>query len=196
MKRLARSTPDHPRSPLGFGLALVVAISIAAPTLAETIAGTHLEAAMLVAELPWTFEARVEPPSTREGGQEPVWIKRYHFKTMEPIDKTAAGATYLRADLTTSEHAGTEFGRSALEDLLTNADPDTGLSYAWDHLLQSGAMVYHLHAGCTFSEDAFQKMAGRIEEAVRHRPFDLRVVTCRCGGGCRERSGKGLAVSE
>ena len=66
--------------------------------------------------------------------------------------------------------------------LLAGADPDIGLSYAWDRLLLSGAVVYRLHAGCLWSEENFRRLAGRLEAVV----WPHQRVACRCGGSCRE----------
>lgn len=169
-------TSDHRRARIGY-LALVMAVVAAAPAAAEIIASADLEAAELVAELPWTFEVTVEP-----GGEEPVRTTRHRFKSTAPIEKTAAGNVYLRAELTTYEHGDTESAQAAFDDVLAGADPVIGLSYAWDRLLRSGAVVYHLHAGCTWSEENFQRVAARLEAAAK--PPDLRVA-CRCGGGCK-----------
>lgn len=170
---------DHPRVFISY-LALAVAFVAAAPGAAETIAGTGLDAAELVAELPWTFEVTSLQSVNR---QETLWTTRYRFKSTAPIEKTAEGNVYLRAELTTYEHADAESARAAFDDLLAGADPDIGLSYAWDRLLRSSAVVYHLHAGCLWSEENFQRLAGRLEAAVQ-RP-DHRAA-CRCGGGCQE----------
>lgn len=53
-------TSDHPRV-LITAAALAAALGLAAGAAAETIAGTDLEAAGLVADLPWAFEVTVEP---------------------------------------------------------------------------------------------------------------------------------------
>ncbi len=85
------------------------------------------------------------------------------------------------------KHADASSAEAAFEELLAGADPNIGLSYAWDKLLLSGTLIYRLHAGCIFSEANFRRRAERLEGAVRRRTgSDLRVVACRCGGGCRE----------
>ncbi len=174
-------TSDHPRV---LSVALAIAFGLAAGVAAETIAGTDLETADLVADLPWSFEVTVEPAT---GDDSPLQVTRYRFKSTAPIERTAAGAVYLRAELTALEHANAGSAEAAFEELLAGADPDTGLSYAWDQLLLSGALVFRRHAGCTFSEESFRRVAERLEGAVqRLTEADLRVAACRCGGGCRE----------
>ncbi len=176
-------TSDHPRVLItAAALAVVVGLAAAAAA-AETIAGTDLEAAELVADLPWAFEVTVEP-ATEEAA---VRTTRYRFKSTAPVEKTAAGAIYLRANLTALEYADASSAETAFEELLAGADPNIGLSYAWDKLLLSGTLIYRVHAGCIFSEENFRRMAERLEGAVRRRTgADLRVATCWCGGGCQE----------
>ncbi len=172
-------TSDHPRV---LSVALAITFGLAAGAAAETIAGTNLEAAELVADLPWAFDVTVEP-STEEAT---VRTTRYRYKSIAPIERTSAGNTYLRIELTAREHGDARSAEGAFDELLAGADPRIGLSYAWDQLLLSGALVYRLHAGCIFSEENYQRMAEQLETAVRRRTgADLRVVDCRCGGGCR-----------
>ncbi len=136
-----------------------------------------------MADLPWTFEVTVVPATEASA----VATTRYRFRSTTPNTRTAPGDVYLRAELTAIKHADAEAAEAAFEELLAGADPDTGLTYAWDHLLLSGPLIYRLHAECTFSEESFRRMAERSETAVRRRKgADLRVVACRCGGGCRE----------
>ncbi len=173
-------TSDHPRV---LGVALAITFGLAAGAAAETIAGTDLATAELVADLPWPFEVTVEQ-ATEEAA---VKTTRYRFKSAAPIRKTAAGGMYLRVELTTFEHGDADAAEAAFEELLAGADPDIGLSYAWHQLLLRGALIYRLHAGCTFSAENFRRIAERLEVAVRRRTgADLRIAACRCGGGCRE----------
>ncbi len=174
-------TTDHPRvliTTAALALAFVLATAGAA---AETIVGTDLEAAELVADLLWTFEVTVEPPTDDEAN---VQITRYRFQSTTPNAGTAPGDVYLRAELTVREHDGSSSAEAAFDELLAGADPDIGLSYAWDEVLLSGTLVYRLHAECTFSEENFRRVAERLEAALLRR-IDLRVA-CRCGSGCRE----------
>ncbi len=176
-------TSDHSRSLITTAALAVVVLTAGAA--AETIVGTDLKAAELVAGPPWSFEVTVEPAS--EGDDGPAPITRYRFQSTTPNTRTAPGDVYLRAELTALKHGDASSAEAAFDDLLAGADPDTGLSYAWDQLLLSDALIYRLHAECTFSEENFQRMAERLERAVRLRiGADLRVAGCRCGGGCRE----------
>ncbi len=161
---------DHPRI---LSVALAVAFGLAAGA-AETIVGTDLDAAELVAGLPWAFEVPVKS-ATEEAA---VRTTRNRFKSTAPTTKTAAGDVYLRAELTALEHADAGSNEAAFEELLAGADPDTGLSY--------GALIYRPHAECTFSEESFRLIAERFQGAVERRTgADLRIGACGCGG-CRE----------
>lgn len=175
-------TSNHPRVLISTA---ALAFVLAAGAAAETIAGTDLEAAGLVADLPWAFEVTVEPAT--EDAE--VRTTRCCFKSTAPIRRTEAGAEYLRVDLRVLEHENAGSAEAAFEELLADADPNIGLSYAWDRVLLSGALIYRLHAGCLFSEGNFQRIAEWLEEAVRRRTgSDLRVVACWCGSGCEELS--------
>ena len=91
-------TPDHRRAPISClalaisCLALAMAVAAAAPGAAETIAGTDLKAAELVAGLPWAFEVTVEPVD--EG---PVRTTRHRFKSTAPSSRASLiGVSILR----------------------------------------------------------------------------------------------------
>ncbi len=165
-------------------------LSFVVAAAAQPIFGNDLEAAELVAGLPWAFEVAVEAPAEAEDGSGSAAVKvtRYRFKSTEPYSETAAGKVYLRLQLTTSEHGDVAAAEAAFDELLASADPDTGLSYAWDDLLLSGAVLYHLHAPCLFSEENFQRLVSRLEAAVQRQgqARSPRAFACRCGGGCRE----------
>lgn len=183
-------TSDHSRILITAALAAAIGLATAGAA-AETIVGTDLEAAELVADLLWTFEVTAEPPTDIEAD---VRTTRYRFQSTTPNTRTAPGDVYLRAELTVLEHDDASSAEAAFEELLASADPNIGLSYAWDQLLLSGSLIYRLHAECTFSEENFRRIAERLEAAVRRRAT-ARVVTCRCGGGCREVSAAASAAS-
>ncbi len=170
---------DHPRILI---ITAALAVALATGAAGETIAGTELEATQLVSDLPWAFEVTIEP-ATEEAG---VTTTRYRFKSTAPIEKTAEGATYLRTKLTVLEYGEARSADAAFEELLAGADPRIGLSYAWDSVLLSGALIYRLHAGCLFSKANFRRLADRLEEAVRRTASDLRAAFCWCGSGCEE----------
>jgi hypothetical protein len=162
----------------------------AAETGGATIEGTEVPAIALTRDLPWDFEVvAVEqvtdgPVST---AAELVRGERIRLRSREPVTRAAAGPLYLRVELTSLRFADPSEASMALDDLLARADPDTGLSYAWDVALAAGCRLHLLHAPCTLAEQHVATMAAALEQAVvvdpEHRP---RVAWCRCGGGCRE----------
>ncbi len=109
-------TSDRPRV-LITTAALAAALGLAAGAAAETIAGTDLEAAGLVADLSWAFEVTVEP-ATEEAT---VRTTRYRFKSAAPVEKTAAGNIYLRADLTAGRRSAARRGGGPLIGLRPGA---------------------------------------------------------------------------
>ena len=116
----------------------------------------------------------------------------YRLRSVEPIERGAAGALYLRASLAISRPPGGATARQEVERLLAEADPDVGLSYAWDFVTASGDSVVHLQAACTFPEASFLKLVLALaREAVQDVSGAPASFWCRCGGGCRA----GLPVS-
>ncbi|MCP3993899.1 MAG: hypothetical protein GY722_02385 [bacterium] len=170
-------------------LAVVIGSLISLPRLAvaaQIIPGTDQEAAELVADLPWRFEVSQERSSAPEANEKLVQVTQFRFKSTEPYEQTPDGPIYLRAQLSTHEHDTAFAAESAFDDLLASADPVIGLSYAWDHILVNGTIVYHLHVPCLFSEARFREMAAELEKAIRRQAASSpRATTCRCGTGCR-----------
>jgi len=109
------------------------------------------------------------------------------LRSENPVSIGARGPVYLRIKLTTEEFESSEEARSGLERIMKMADPDTGLSYAWDYLLAHGEFLYHLHADCLLAEEGFEQVVKQLNTAVQ--PQDEAAdpsETCRCGGGCSE----------
>ncbi len=110
----------------------------------------------------------------------------YRLRSTEPIEHSAAGAVYLRASLTLSRPEGAAAPSEEIGRLLAGADPDVGLSYAWDFVTANAGSVVHLHAGCTFPEESFLVLVGALaRESAREAGRDAASFWCRCGGGCR-----------
>ncbi len=107
------------------------------------------------------------------------------LRSSEPVGRNTAGALYLRATLTISG-LGDADPAAEIERRLAAADPDIGLSYAWDYVAAGGGPVFHLHAGCTFSEESFRKVARALAARLAGAGGDSSAsFWCRCGGGCR-----------
>jgi hypothetical protein len=109
----------------------------------------------------------------------------FRLRSAEPMERSAGGALYLRATVTVSSLVDLE-AKAEIAQRLAAADPDIGLSYAWDYVVADSDSVVHLHAACTFSEKRFQKvaqaLARRLVGADTGPPASF---WCRCGGGCR-----------
>ncbi len=164
--------------------ALFGSLGVAVCAAAQPIPGTDLEVTGLVAELPWTFEVKVESPEGQEEGAKSV--TRFRFKSTEPYSSSEEGKTYLRLELKTSEFDSSEAADGAFEQLLADAHPAIGLSYAWDQVFLSGETVYHLKVPCLFSEANFRRIVSSLEAALQQRGPPTRVLGCRCGNGCEE----------
>ncbi len=98
------------------------------------------------------------------------------------------GKTNLTFTLRMLTYADVETLHRSRKSIYTSADPDTGLSYAWDHLVTRGTRLYWLHAPCTFSENAWNKLVVELENAIAEDTLPLTSkFTCACGLPCRER---------
>jgi hypothetical protein len=151
-----------------------------------------LPAERVVAGLPWRFKVSIKRQQTTNPlplGSSLGWDQRisYQFTSAQPYRATAQGPLFLRAELTLDRFDNSQDAEQAFQSLSGEAHPDMGLSYAWDHVLLSGHTLFHLHAGCAFSEEHFQHMVtalGTLAEPSQQR--NARNLRCRCGGGCRE----------
>ena len=96
------------------------------------------------------------------------------------------GPLFARLSLATWELADREEARTEVRRRLAAADPDTGLTYAWDLVTSRNDAVLHLHADCTISEELFLAISARLLEAVAGAGDRTEeAFSCRCGGGCR-----------
>lgn len=79
----------------------------------------------------------------------------------------------------------TQAANTEMRQWQARAHPDMGLSYEWDHMVLKKDQLYHLHAGCVFSEENFSQMRRNLEEMIG---MDVRAtgLICRCGGGCSD----------
>jgi hypothetical protein len=154
---------------------------------AETEPTPVLDPVQIVEGLPWTFEiGTIDASGEHDTSAAGVGSIRYDFTSTEPYNKTAQGKRFLRAELEITRYDSREVADAAYRRLLADAHPDMGLSYAWDRVILAAGALFHLHAGCTFSESSFGQMAGRLDALVR-QPDDGAgdAFFCRCGGGCR-----------
>ncbi len=111
----------------------------------------------------------------------------FAFRSSKPISEEQGRKTFLRFDVTL-EHfpdqasADAAFSFSAL---MKKADPNIGLSYAWDEVMLEGSTLVHLAAPCLFSKANFTRLAANLETALGRSPE--RTLRCECGFGCTPR---------
>jgi hypothetical protein len=104
----------------------------------------------------------------------------HRFKSEKPV----ADRTYLRFSVTVTSYGRPETAETAFDSLLEEADPDTGLSYAWDTVLLSDERVVHLWAPCLFSRENFGILEGNLASATIGKSASTS-IRCSCGGGCK-----------
>jgi hypothetical protein len=129
--------------------------------------------------------ADLQLPFLIESVEDGVQGRVFRLRSAAPAAQSAASAIYLRATLTISTRGDGE-AAAELERRLALADPDTGLSYAWDYVVAAADSIVHLHADCTFSAESFQKVALALARKLTSSEAAAPVsFWCRCGGGCR-----------
>lgn len=111
-------------------------------------------------------------------------IRIYNFKSQKPLSENRAGKTYLRFQLSIVAYKSTASAKTALEALLDYSDPNIGLSYAWDYVVNVGPTVYWLNAPCLLSKQNWQKLLVSLKKNIlknsEHDSFE-----CRCGLNCK-----------
>ena len=154
------------------------------PVSGETAEDPTLDYTVIVSGLPWEFD---QLPVTMNNGEEAaVRSSRYEFVSKEPLGKTQEGSTRIKVELSVTDYATPELAEENFLLIRERADPDMGLSYAWDYLLRQERAIYHLHTGCIVSEANFDIMLGNLTAAVsREGEGEPQALRCRCGGGCQ-----------
>ena len=130
--------------------------------------------------------AELAVPFVVEAAEDGEQGRLFRLRSAEPAGQSAAGALYLRATLTISPAPEAAAGAAEIARRLAAADPDLGLSYAWDYVSAGAGSIFHLHAECTFSEESF----GKVARALARRLVGAAAPPgasfwCRCGAGCR-----------
>jgi hypothetical protein len=152
----------------------------------QLIPGTDTPALDIAASFEWPMEVvDVQPVDEDDRLKIGGCVKGevLQIRSIDPIRETSAGALRLQLRLTTLWMRDPDTADRTFRDILLGADPDMGLSYAWDALVATGDRVYHLHAGCVLSEEHFGRVADALERAVESEGGVQR-ARCRCGGGC------------
>lgn len=133
--------------------------------------------------LPWKLGCSITPVTNRKEGV--AAAIRYGLVSVGPVQDVAPQMR-LRADLTVTRYTGARAAAAAWSEIRETADPDTGLSYAWDYLELQAEIIYQLHAGCVISEDGFDLMVDNLQKQLTTAQGEVRqALRCRCGGGCR-----------
>jgi len=153
--------------------------------------GTDQRAAVdfsrIVSGLPLAFEVTGPLPRSGEGAAATIG---YRIRSVEPVARSAQGGIFARGELAVFEYRNPEQAASAWQRTARVAHPDTGLSYAWDHVLQRDRFVYHLWAACTLSEPLVAGMVDNLHRLLGSETGQpQRILSCRCGGGCRAEPG-------
>ncbi len=141
------------------------------------IPGTGTACLSLVKDLPWNFDLA----SNKKNDLSDILYTSY-----ATIGKQAVK---IRLRLEIIAFANKEEVGEELRERYSTADPDMGLSYAWDFIADHNLHLYHLHADCILSEANFVSIADALTEILE--PTDLfqnnnqSAFLCRCGGPCR-----------
>ena len=149
-----------------------------APLLLVLVAATPLPGAMTEG-LAWDFEHA----SSRDGPR-----TEHRYQSVAPVaDRTYLGFHVTVTDFETATQAG-----KAFDDLVRRADPNTGLSYAWDTALLDDRSLLHLAAPCLFSADNYALLERNLRSTLNGEP--LRSLRCRCGMGCTFEGGPTVRI--
>lgn len=166
-------------------LLLIVSQTVASSGEASSASAALVEAtdySGVVGNLPWGFVVSRQKHTPES---EQLQHIRYDFKSVHPIRKTVKKRVYLKAWLELTRFESTQAANAEMRQWQARAHPDMGLSYEWDYMILKKDQLYHLHAGCVFSEENFSQMSRNLEEMIG---MDVRAtgLTCRCGGGCSD----------
>ncbi len=169
---------------LTFAGFVVVLASVRLPSAGELIPGTEIPLGVVMAGAAWEFDiGRCEGVAVLDDADEVAQC----LVSSRPYKSMASGDLFLRARLVTRHFATPAEVATHYQEIVAAADPDTGLSYAWDLVVTRGRYLYRLHAACAFSGEVYRAMADRLKQAVREGgQAPSHTLRCRCGGGCKE----------
>lgn len=169
MPRTSKAQPAGPSKPFMVPV-LAALLLFGGPTFARGAVDTlGLEA--FVAQLGQLYGAKAAAPA-KCAAQRCVHVQ------LEPRgDRSKNPELSVRADRYVDKTAASR----AYATTLSGADTNTGLSYAWDHVLRVGATVYRLHAPCRWGKPRWKGLVADFEGSLG--AADQR-FSCACGGGC------------
>lgn len=102
------------------------------------------------------------------------------FKSRAPVMVRGSGQTILRFHVTILTYDTAARARTAGEALLASADPNTGLSYAWDRVMAVDRHLVWLSAPCLMSRHVWDRLASQCDKAVSPQW----TFNCTCGRSC------------
>jgi len=123
----------------------------------------------MTADLAWKF-------SHTERTEETKTV--HSFKTKKPV----SDRTYLRFYVTLTDFETRDAATAAFQALVKKADPNTGLSYAWDTVLLGDKQLVHLAAPCLFSRKNYRILEKNLNAVLKNETS--RSIRCDCGLGC------------
>jgi hypothetical protein len=112
-------------------------------------------------------------------------MQRCSFKSHKSISENSQGKTFLRFKLSIFEYKSAAAAKSALDALLESSDPNIGLSYAWDYVVNVGTKVYWLNAPCLLSKQNWQQLAAQLEKNILKNSQQNNSFECHCGLNCK-----------
>lgn len=138
------------------------------------IPGSSSPCINLVSGLPWQFTV-VERSEQNH---------RILFKSEKPVNQSGL---YLKMSLDIVDYDNHEAAVETFFQTCRKADPDMGISYAWDLVTVRDKRLFHLHAACTLAERHFESLVKSLEQVVPATDQSSSLtLLCRCGGGCRQ----------
>lgn len=149
------------------------------------LAGPVLDGSVLTRDLDWSFTEDV-----RNEGSTTV----HSFESEKPISEGSDGKTFLRFHVTVSQYENESAALGGYHALRKKADPNTGLSYAWDYVVQTGDAVVHLSAPCLWSRANFGKLVDNVDASLGKGRVPGRTLRCSCGSGCTPAGGPKFRV--
>lgn len=162
---------------VSFAVLLVALVATQAGVQSAHWTDDEVAVAALFADMVEAFRVETVEEISRGG-------RVYRFRSSQPIDQTSDGRLYARASLRVESRSGAEQAAAEIRRRLADADPDTGISYAWDFLTSAENRVLHLHAECTLPPDSFHQLMNRLTARTEAAANPGPSISCRCGGGC------------
>ena len=158
---------------------LLAALMLLAPASADPFA------AKLVEGHEWKYDVGVTRDGTRE-----TWA----FESVKPVSEGREGKTFLHFSVRKESFADASAASRAFDARVAEADPNMGLSYAWDVVFLDGDALWHLAAPCLYSRANVDRLAANLRGTLSGASAD-REISCACGLGCDVTGGPAVFVA-